>query len=95
MRTDEEIQSEIALLQKLKPSVPKVTAFGDDNHNSIDAQIDVLTNKMSEDRIYEIYGDEEDLDFSEHTLNSALDAFMWMTEENDESTSSEWEVFAK
>ena len=39
MRKEQEIKDEIEGLVKIKPRIRKMTAFGDDNHAAIDAQI--------------------------------------------------------
>ena len=41
-KTEEQISAEIAALVALKPKVRQRTAFGDDNHAAIDAQLAVL-----------------------------------------------------
>ena len=50
-KTDEEIKQEIAALQTIKPRVPRRSQFGDDNHDAIDAQITVLTERMTRDQV--------------------------------------------
>jgi hypothetical protein len=50
-KTDEEISAEIEQLRALKPKVPKLSYFGDDNHAAIDAQITVLTERLDRDQV--------------------------------------------
>ena len=43
MKTTDQIQCEIQKLRDIKPRVPKITAFNQDNHAAIDIQIEALT----------------------------------------------------
>lgn len=103
MRTDKEIAEEIAKLKQIKPKVPKATYFGDDNHEAIDAQIKVLSERMDEDEVMDKTQFEDDLEengrdesrWSPHTGDSARNALNWLTEDDDESPSSSWESIAK
>jgi hypothetical protein len=52
-KTDEQIKAEIAALHELKPKLPRISGFGDDNHAAIDAQIAVLTERMTRDQVRE------------------------------------------
>ena len=58
-KTEDQINTEIAALVALKPKVRERTAFGDDNHAAIDAQLSVLRERMSSDEVYYAYGDED------------------------------------
>lgn len=52
-KTQHEIDSEIKRLRKLRKSIPQFSAFNDDNHAAIDAQITVLQRTdIDEDDIY-------------------------------------------
>ena len=55
------------------------TAFGDDNHAAIDAQLAVLRERMSSEQVYDAYGDEGADEFDQHTFDAALSAHDWMT----------------
>jgi hypothetical protein len=78
-KTEEQINAEIAALMKIKPNVRERTIFGDDNHAAIDAQVAVLRDRMSSDKVYNDYGDEDSDDFDQYTLDAALSAHDWMT----------------
>lgn len=78
-KTEEQISAEIAALVALKPKVRQRTAFGDDNHAAIDAQLAVLRERMSSDDVYSAYGDEGMDEFDQHTFDAALSACDWMT----------------
>jgi len=50
-KTDAEINHEIEQLRAVKPRVPNRSIFGDDNHAAVDAQIAVLTERMTKDQV--------------------------------------------
>ena len=74
MRSGEEINAEIKALEAIKPSVLRSSAFGDDHHAAIDAQLRVLREKMSDDRISNFFGDDD----SHYEYDSAMDARRWL-----------------
>ena len=81
--TAKQIKKEADKLAKMKPQVRRTTAFGDDNHEAIDAQIRVLDEDMNEDEIYgEWEGDENRL------RDNALEARRWMDGESEDGTPS-------
>lgn len=95
--TNEQIAAEIAALKKMKPSVCKTTAFGDDNHAAIDAQIAVLEERLTDGKIYDRYeptGD-SDIDHDEGrgdgVLSSAIDAQQWRDGDTSEKPSEGWQ----
>ncbi len=77
-KTEDQINAEISALVALKPKVRECNAFGDDNHEAIDAQLAVLRERMSSDDVYDAYGDEDADDFVQHTFDAALNACDWM-----------------
>lgn len=81
VRTTQEIESEVATLRDLRAKVRKFTSFGDDNHAAIDAQIEVLSDRMSLDQVYDKYGEEAFIDedeFDQHLFDCTLLACDWM-----------------
>jgi hypothetical protein len=54
-KTKAEIAKEIKLLKAMKPFVPKLTFFGDNNHHEIEAEIYVLEHGCDEDEIAKKY----------------------------------------
>lgn len=95
MKTKKEITSEVVALKKMKPNVRRMSVFGDDHHNAIDAQIEVLENNMSDGDIYdnfEPFNEETDADDgrAENVLYAARQAYQWMHDEIEESPSEEW-----
>ena len=85
--TAEQINAEADLLEKMKPNVRKFTAFGDNNHLAIEAQIRVLREGLDEGDIYDL---QEDGEFEERDVDVALDAQRWAAGEEDEAPSDGW-----
>ena len=77
-KTEDQINAEITALVALKPKVCKRTAFGDDNHAAIDAQLAVLRERMSSDDVHDAFGDDGAEEFDQHTFDAALSAHDWM-----------------
>ena len=78
MKTNEQIDAEIAALNEMKPSVRHRSAFGDDNHEAIEAQLSVLRERMDTDEIYDTWGDEDTDEFAQNVLDEALAARHWL-----------------
>lgn len=91
MRTPEEVQVEVGKLIALKPKVRNFTFFGDNNRNAIQAQIDVLKDGMDEGDIYDMGSEDADGEWTQHEVDSALEARRWLDEEEDEAPSVGWE----
>lgn len=95
--THEQIAEEVTRLRAVQPRVPKYSAFGDNNHDAIDAQIKVLEDRMSHDDVHLCFG-EGSLEYTENVLECALMAHDWMAGElaSDESSpAAGWEAIAK
>lgn len=97
MKTDTDIKTEIDTLKAMKPKVLQRSAFGDDHHAAIDAQIMVLEKRLSHDSIYDKFeaSGDRDMDHDEgrgdNVLDGALNAYRWMRDEDEaEAPSSEW-----
>jgi hypothetical protein len=89
--TQKQINAEIKKLKKMKPTVRMKSMFGDNHHDSIDAQIEVLEDGgvlLDTDAIYD---KEEEGEWKENVRGCALDALDWMNGDKDETPSSEWE----
>jgi hypothetical protein len=78
MKTIEERTAEVAALKEIKPKIRHRSAFCDDHHEAIDAQVDVIHDRMSEDDIYAAWGDEDIDEFAQNVLDAALEAHEWM-----------------
>ena len=93
-KTDEQIATELGKLRELKLKVPQFNAFSDNNHDAIDAQCQVLEQRMSLDDIYDRWGDEESESFAQHTLDEAIEAHDWMAGK-EMSPAESWEPAAR
>lgn len=102
-KTEKQIKKEAEALVKLKPQVPMYTAFGDNNHAKIEAEIRVLSDNMSEDDIYDTWpvdgkDDEESLEFERengHENSAALYVRQWMDGEEEDGPAKGWAELAK
>ena len=82
--TDAEIASEIATLKKMKPTVLRSSVFGDNHHAAIDAQVQVLSDRMDENESEDAFGDDSD-----NIRSAARDAAMWLAGEAENGAPSE------
>jgi hypothetical protein len=57
--TQAQIKKEIATLKKYKPRIREVNGLGDNNHEAIDAQIEVLDEDLDDDAIWERWPEEK------------------------------------
>ena len=87
MRTEQEKKEVIAKLKEMMQdgTIREYTAFGDNNWKGVNAQIAVIENDWSNDKIYDKYEyasqsllNEEDAGKEERTLELALDARQWL-----------------
>ncbi len=83
-RTTLEIDSELLTIRNLYQTVPERSAFGDDNHAAIRAQIQVLQRRFTEDEVQDRYEEEGD-----YVLAAAMTAQSWLNLFED-SLSSDW-----
>lgn len=88
--TDKEIAAEIERLETMKPDVRPTSAFGDDHHAAIDAQVKVLKEDMDENDIYAEWEDVEDLDKEYSIISAAREAADWRDGEAKEKPSDGW-----
>ena len=85
MRTGKEIAAEIAKLKKMKPNVRKTNMFGDNHHDAIDTQVDVLERKLTPVRCWdEFVGD------SDNVQSAANEAAEWLAGSTDDLPSDGW-----
>ena len=85
MRAKKQIDKEIAALKKMKPNVRRSSAFGDNHHAAIDAQIDVLERQLTEDQCWDEFADDRD-----NVQEAAREAAMWLAGDTDELPSDSW-----
>ena len=91
MRTGKEIAAEIATLKKMKPDVRKTSMFGDNHHDAIDAQVDVLERKLTLDQCWDEFADDR-----ENVQSAANEAAEWLDGSTDDLPSDGWkELLAK
>jgi len=97
IRSDQEIAAEITALEAVKPLVPAMSTFGDDNIAAIDASIDVLkTRNLDTDRFLETNCDDEgEFDEPGHVSQAAYEVVQWLTGERDTKASTEWRAIAE
>jgi hypothetical protein len=94
-KTKEQIEAEIAALKELKPKIRARSIFGDDHHAAIDAQLDVLEKRLSENAVFDQFGTDEDLDRSQSVFDAAMDARNWMDGQDVETPSVSWKGLVK
>jgi hypothetical protein len=95
MKTAEEIQAEIDRLKEMKPTVRRFDTFGGDNHAKIDAELDVLEERMDEDEIYDRWSDEDDPEINYDLISSARYAMAWMMGDEEDPPSKGWEALVE
>lgn len=79
LKTAEQIEAEISELKEMKPRVVEESAFGDNNHDAIEAQIQTLENRWTEDDVEDETENDED-----NVRDAARDAAQWMADWNRE-----------
>lgn len=87
MRTPKEVKAEIAKLKKMKPTVRRTSMFGDNHHDAIEAQIEVLTDNLDTDAIWAL---QDDGDWTEGVREQAERARDWMDGDEPMAPSEEW-----
>ncbi len=70
-KTMTEAKKMIADLKAIKPTVRRQNVFGDNHHDAIDAQLDVLEKALGEDEIYDAFGR------TDNVRDGALEALAW------------------
>ncbi len=78
MRTKKEIEKQIEEIKKAKTTTPARSAFGDDNHAAMDAQIEVLTKGMDADDVYAKWEDGDNYDKNRNLIHAAESAVEWL-----------------
>lgn len=74
-------KAQAELLSEMKPRVLGTSRMGDNHHDAIDAQIQVIEDNLSDD---EIYNTNETEEWRENVLQAALDARRWLDGEYEE-----------
>jgi|GEM_PF-1656998 len=95
--TPEQVTAEIAKLREMKPHIPERSVFNDNNHEAIDADIEVLEKNLREgDIMYrnEMLENDDGEYLSDHAMDSALGALRWLEGDEEMSPSTNWEGLA-
>lgn len=93
--TSQQIADEILALVELIPKVPRSTAFGENNHAAISAQVEALQEGRDLEDLDELL---ESGDLDENSFDAARYAIKWRDDvdaADDGSPSSGWEALAK
>jgi hypothetical protein len=85
-KTQKQIDAEIKALEGCKEYAPHYTSFGDDNHRTIDLQIEFLRGDIDTTA-------EEFNEFGDDEQSSILHADDWKQGHSDESPSSGWDSY--
>jgi hypothetical protein len=97
--TEAEIKAEILKLTTMKPTVLMSSMFGDNHHDAIDAQIEVLEERLDSDDVYDRYPsieEDEDNGYPANVRDSAIEAAMWMEGESEDGSPSEnWQSLVR
>lgn len=88
MRSQAEIQAEIAALEACKSYAPAFTAFGDNNHAKIDIQAQFLRGDIDED-------DMESDEYTDDERDAISEAQQWQDGDSDDAPSAGWAHFKK
>lgn len=96
--TAKAIAAEVAKLKAMKPKVRRYSAFGDDNHVAIEAQIEVLEKNLTDTMIdsRSVFEDEDDYEESDkwktNTRDAACEARKWLDGKSEDGKPSQgWE----
>lgn len=94
--TEKQIEAEIKKLTQIKSNVRKTSVFGDNHHDAIDAQIEVLRDRLTEDDVYDRFPSVEDLEekaihgeevdeegYPDNVRSEAVEAARWLAGESE------------
>ena len=88
MRTREERNEMVTILEKQKEIAPRFNYFNDDNHAQLDAQIEVIEEELETDEVDERWNPDDD-----YNMNSAATrAAEWLDGDDDtgEELKTQW-----
>lgn len=97
---DQQIAAEIAELKRIQPLVPPRTRFGDSNTDAIDAQIEVLEQRLDEQAVddrrnFEDEDEADDAKWSIYAGESAMDAARWLNGNRLDAPHTDWLILLK
>lgn len=87
MRDNSELKVEAEKLRKMQPNVRRQSTFGDNHHDAIDMQIEVLLDETLD--IEGVNGGRDDGDILDNVADAAIAAIEWREEERDAAPPSE------
>ena len=89
MRTDKEIKEQVDGLKVIaaKPTFRRTTLFHDNNVEAIEAQVEVLEHRLTEEDVF----DRQDMGYyTEHVSNIARDAATWLVGDSEDTPVDGW-----
>jgi hypothetical protein len=89
MRTKQQIEEEVERLKSMKTRVIHYTITGEDNHAAMEAQIEVLQKRMTQEDVDLAFGDPFD-DEESNIYANAQQAYNWMVEDDESLPSFKW-----
>jgi hypothetical protein len=89
--TPEDIKTEIARLQEMKPRVRQFSLFGDDNHEAIDLQVTTLQEILDGRLTDPCDALDKNEHLPSHARDAAYEAALWAFGEEPDSASASWE----
>ena len=92
-RGAQQIDVEVNALRLARGRVPRFSTFHDDNHAAIDAQIQVLRERMPLEAVHAAWGDDAVETFEQHVLDAAIEAAEWIgaaADAGSDSLSARW-----
>jgi len=89
IKTQKEINTQIAALKEVRPKIKPYSFFGDDNLAKLDAQVRVLEEDLDEDDIWEEWPEDEEFDIRTAADNTVA----WRNGDSDvENLADDWPV---
>lgn len=92
-RPHDEVQAMIARLEAVVGKVPPVSGFNDDNKGAIEACLQVLRERLSEEKVFERFDDDRN-EASNIILDEARNAAQWLDGNEDLEWIEGWEEMA-
>lgn len=88
MRDNSELKVEAEKLRKMQPNVRRTSIFGDNHHDAIDMQIEVLLDETFD--IDGVNGGRDDGDIPDNVADAAIAAIEWRDEDSEDAPSEDW-----
>lgn len=88
MRDNSELKVEVEKLRMMQPNVRRESIFGDNHHDAIDMQIEVLLDETLD--IDGVNGGRDDGDIPDNVADAAIAAIEWRDEDSEDAPSEDW-----